>query len=183
MLLSKVDRSATRNSSASAQAASGAFPHSGPAEVGRHLAALHLPAATLLVIVGVPALAVGVALVAVSLSRSYSLSVLLLLPVGFTLMVQMASTNTLIQMMIPDDLRGRIMSVYSMMFMGMAPLGALIGGTIAHRLGAPLAVALGGCGCLAAGLVFALRLPRWRQDAQVLYRSEEAARKVPQVLQ
>jgi hypothetical protein len=72
------------------------------------------------------------------------------------------------------------MSVYSMMFMGMAPLGALMGGAFAHRLGAPLAVALGGFGCFAAGLVFAFRLPRWRQGAQSLYRSEEAARKDPQ---
>ena len=123
----------------------------------------------------------GAALMVFSLSRSFPLSVLLLLPVGFTLMVQMASTNTLIQMMIPDALRGRVMSVYSMMFMGMAPLGALMGGTLAHRLGAPLAVALGGCGCLAAGLVFAFRLPRWKQGAQSLYRSEEAARKAPLV--
>jgi hypothetical protein len=68
------------------------------------------------------------------------------------------------------------MSVYSMMFMGMAPIGALLGGTLAHHLGAPLTVALGGGGCLAAGLAFALRLPRWRQGAQRLYRFEESAR-------
>ena len=122
------------------------------------------------------AMGFGAGLVAFSLSRSFPLSVLLMLPVGFTLMVEMASSNTLIQMMIPDALRGRVMSVYSMMFMGMAPIGALIAGTLAHRLGAPLTVALGGGGCLAAGLLFALRLPRWRQGAQLLYRSEEAAR-------
>jgi hypothetical protein len=63
-----------------------------------------------------------------------------------------------------------------MMFMGMAPIGALLGGTLAHHLGAPLTVALGGGGCLAAGLAFALRLPRWRQGAQRLYRFEESAR-------
>jgi MFS family permease len=79
-------------------------------------------------------------------------------------------------MMIPDALRGRVMAVYSMLFIGMAPIGALFGGTLAHHLGAPLTVVLGGGGCLAAGLVFALRLPRWRGGAQVLYRSEEAAR-------
>jgi MFS family permease len=122
------------------------------------------------------AMGFGAALIAFALSRSYALSVVLMLPMGYTLMVQMASTNTLIQMMIPDALRGRVMSVYSMMFMGMAPIGALLGGTLAHSLGAPFAVALGGSGCLAVGLVFALRLPRWRQGAQVLYRSEEAAR-------
>ncbi len=123
------------------------------------------------------AMGFGVALIAFALSRSFPLSVLIMLPLGYTLMVQMASTNTLIQMMIPDALRGRVMSVYSMMFMGMAPIGALLGGTLAHHLGAPIAVALGGGGCLAAGLVFAVRLPRWRQGAQMLYRFEEAARK------
>ena len=122
------------------------------------------------------AMGFGATLIAFSLSRSFPLSVLIMLPVGYTLMVQMASTNTLIQMMIPDALRGRVMSVYSMMFMGMAPIGALLGGTLAHHLGAPFAVALGGGGCLAAGLAFAFRLPQWRQGAQVLYRSEEAAR-------
>jgi len=123
------------------------------------------------------AMGFGAALIAFSISRSFPLSVLIMLPVGFTLMVEMASSNTLIQMMIPDALRGRVMSIYSMMFMGMAPIGALIGGTLAHKLGAPLTVALGGGGCLVAGLIFALRLPQWKQGAQVLYRAEEAARK------
>src|ERR1035438_4198737 len=122
------------------------------------------------------AMGFGASLIAFSLSRSFPLSVLIMLPVGYTLMVQMASTNTLIQMMIPDSLRGRFMSVYSMMFMGMAPIGALLGGTLAHHLGAPLAVALGGSGCVVAGLAFALRLPRWRQGAKMLYRFEEAMR-------
>ena len=120
----------------------------------------------------------GVALVAFSLSRSYSLSAVLMLPLGFSLMVEMASTNTLIQMMIPDALRGRVMSVYSMMFMGMAPVGSLIAGTLAHNLGAPLTVALGGGGCLAVGLLFALRLPQWKRQAAALFRSEEGARTV-----
>jgi MFS family permease len=118
----------------------------------------------------------GATLIAFSLSRHLLLSALIMLPLGYTFMVQMASTNTLIQMMIPDALRGRVMSVYSMMFMGMAPIGALLGGTLAHHLGAPLTVALGGGGCLAAGLTFAVRLPTWRQGAKVLYRSEEATR-------
>ena len=126
--------------------------------------------------IGWSAMGFGAALIAFSLSRSFPLSVLLMLPVGFTMMVEMASSNTLIQMMIPDALRGRVMSVYSMMFMGMAPIGALIGGTLSHHLGAPLTVALGGGGCLAVGLLFTLRLPGWRQRAQILFRSEEAAR-------
>ena len=59
-------------------------------------------------------------------------------------MLQMACSNTLIQSMVPDALRGRVMAVYSMMFMGMAPFGALLGGAIADHVGAPIAVATGG---------------------------------------
>ena len=58
-------------------------------------------------------------------------------------MLQMASSNTLIQVMVPDALRGRTMAVYSMMFMGMAPDRALLGGALSDRLGAPITVAIG----------------------------------------
>ena len=61
----------------------------------------------------------------------------------------MASSNTLIQSLIPDAMRGRVMSLYAMMFMGMAPLGALLAGTLAARIGAPATVAAGGAICLA----------------------------------
>ena len=64
------------------------------------------------------------------------------------MMVEMASSNTLIQTMVPDNLRGRAMAVYAMMFMGMAPFGALLAGALAHRLGAPITVALGGAVCI-----------------------------------
>ena len=59
------------------------------------------------------------------------------MPVGFAMMVEMGSSNTLIQTMSPDHLRGRVMSVYSMMFMGMAPLGAVLSGVTAGPFGAP----------------------------------------------
>jgi MFS family permease len=118
--------------------------------------------------VAVSAAGFGAALIAFSLSRVFWLSALLLVPVGFGLMVQMASSNTLIQAMVPDALRGRVMAVYSMMFMGMAPFGALFAGTIAERIGAPRAVALGGVICIAAAAVFASRLPRMRGEARKL---------------
>src|SRR5579862_3009712 len=72
----------------------------------------------------------GVSLVVFAYSHSFWLSVILLLPVGYFMMLQMACSNTLIQVMVPDALRGRVMAVYSMMFMGMAPIGALLGGAI-----------------------------------------------------
>jgi MFS family permease len=110
----------------------------------------------------------GVSLILFSTSRSFPLSVVLLLPVGFTMMVQMASSNTLIQAMVPDALRGRVMAVYSMMFMGMAPFGALIAGAVAERVGAPTTIAAGGVVCIVAAGVFALRVPAHRGHARQL---------------
>jgi MFS family permease len=110
----------------------------------------------------------GVALILFSLSHVLWLSAVLLVPVGASMMVQMASSNTLIQAMVPDALRGRVMAVYSMMFMGMAPFGALFAGLVAERLGAPRTVALGGLVSVAASVVFSARLPSLRGEARQL---------------
>ncbi|MGB6404746.1 MAG: MFS transporter, partial [Candidatus Sulfotelmatobacter sp.] len=75
----------------------------------------------------------GASLIVFALSRTFWVSVILLLPVGYCMMLQMACSNTLIQVMVPDALRGRVMAVYSMMFRGMAPIGALFGGALAER--------------------------------------------------
>lgn len=95
-------------------------------------------------------------------------SAILLIPVGLFMMVQMAATNTLIQSMVPDDLRGRVMSVYSMMMMGMAPLGALLAGGISERVGAPLTVAIGGIFSILGSIWFGIRLPAIRVEARRL---------------
>jgi MFS family permease len=110
----------------------------------------------------------GAFLIVFSLSRTFWLSAVLLVPVGASMMVQMASSNTLIQSMVPDALRGRVMAVYSMMFMGMAPFGALWAGWVAERIGAPLTVATGGIVCLVGATVFGLRLPTLRSEARQL---------------
>lgn len=108
----------------------------------------------------------GVSLILFSLSRWFWLSIVLLLPVGFSMVVQMASSNTLIQAMVPDKLRGRVMAVYSMMFMGMATFGALLAGAVAQHLGAPTTVAIGGVVCLVGAAVFRLHLPALRQEVR-----------------
>jgi MFS family permease len=100
----------------------------------------------------------GLSLVLFSFSRSFWLSALLLLPVGFSMMTQMSSSNTLVQAMIPDELRGRVMSLYSMMFMGVAPIGALMAGTLAGIIGAPETIALGGIVCIVGAFVFGYKL-------------------------
>lgn len=108
----------------------------------------------------------GTFLILFSMSRTFWLSALLLVPIGFSMMLQMASSNTLVQAMVPDDLRGRVMAVYSMMFMGMAPIGALIAGSLAGFLGAPLTVALGGSICIVGSLVFGSQLDAFRHEAR-----------------
>ncbi len=110
----------------------------------------------------------GASLILFGLSRWFWISALFLLPLGFSLMVQMASSNTLIQAMVPDRLRGRVMAVYSMMIMGMAPIGAILAGVVADRFSAPLAVALGGAASIAASIIFWFRLPRLRDEAREL---------------
>ena len=125
--------------------------------------------------VAISAGAFGVALMAFSLSRAFWLSALLLVPVGTSMIVQMAASNTLIQAMVTDHLRGRVLAVYSMMFMGMAPFGALFAGWVAERIGAPHTVAAGGLVCLAAAGVFSLRLPSIRAEARELIVAQEMA--------
>jgi len=100
----------------------------------------------------------GLSLVLFSFSSTFWLSALLLVPVGFSMMTQMSSSNTLVQAMIPDELRGRVMSLYSMMFMGVAPIGALMAGTLAGYVGAPETIALGGIVCMAGAAVFGYKL-------------------------
>jgi MFS family permease len=117
----------------------------------------------------------GVSLILFSLSRSFWLSIVLMLPVGFSMIVELASSNTLIQAMVPDNLRGRVMAVYSMMFMGMAPFGALLAGSLAHSLGAPNTVALGGVMCIVGALVFGLRLSTLRIEARQMVLATQMA--------
>jgi MFS family permease len=125
--------------------------------------------------VAVAAAGFGVGLVAFSFSRVFWLSAVLLVPVGFSMMIEMGSSNTLIQSMVPDELRGRVMSVYSMMFMGMAPIGSLLAGAAAGHIGAPWTVAIGGIVCTIAAGLFAIRLPGIRVHARRLIVAQQMA--------
>ncbi len=115
----------------------------------------------------------GISVALFAVSRAFWLSALLLVPVGLSMMVQMASSNTLIQVMVPDALRGRTMAVYSMMFMGMAPFGSLLAGVLAEKIGAPETVAAGGAVCVAAALIFRARLPGLRPEARRMILANE----------
>ena len=117
----------------------------------------------------------GISMILFAFSTSFWLSVLLLLPVGYFIMLQMASSNTLIQVMVPDALRGRTMAVYSMMFMGLAPLGALLGGALSDRLGAPWTVAIGGLASVFGAWWFSRQLPKVRAEARKLIIAQSIA--------
>lgn len=104
------------------------------------------------------ALLFGVLLVAFSFSRYFYLSCLLVAFAGFCMIRQMGATNSTIQMLVSDELRGRVMALYSMMFIGMAPFGAILGGAIGGLIGAPQTVFFGGIGCILAALYFRIRL-------------------------
>jgi MFS family permease len=129
----------------------------------------------------------GTSLILFSTSRHFLLSMVLLIPVGFSMMVQMASSNTLIQSMVPDRLRGRVMALYSMMFVGMAPFGALLAGILANLMGAPMTVAIGGVVCLAGAFVFRAHLPKIRAEgrqlilAQMMAAGEPADNEAPNI--
>jgi MFS family permease len=110
----------------------------------------------------------GTCLVLFSQSRWYLASLCVLVPMGFSMMTQMASSNTLIQVMVPDRLRGRIMGVYSIVFMGMAPLGSLLCGALAERIGAPETLTIGGSIAICGAILFAINLPKIRVEARQL---------------
>jgi MFS family permease len=101
----------------------------------------------------------GAALVLFSASRSFAFSLLILAPAGFCLFYLATASNTLIQAMSPEAMRGRTIGILSMLVLGVAPFGALIAGVLAERFGAPLTVAAGGLGCIVASLACSLNLP------------------------
>lgn len=126
-------------------------------------------------IVALSALTFGLSLSVFALSRTFWLSAAVLFVVGMSMITQAASTNTLIQSMVPDELRGRVMAVYAMMFMGMSPIGALVEGALAERIGAPRTLVIGGCVCMAGAIVFNVRLPALRVVARQLIDAQRVA--------
>ena len=120
-------------------------------------------------VMAVSAIAFGVGLTAFSFSRVEWLSLAILPVVGAGMMVTMASTNTIIQTVVQEELRGRVMAFYTMAFLGTAPIGSLLAGVFADRIGAPRTILVGGLSCIAAGVWFGARLPRLRELVRPIY--------------
>ena len=108
--------------------------------------------------------AFGILLVVFSGARSFGVALLLLALVGWAMIVTTALANTMLQTLVPDELRGRVMAFYAFVFVGMAPLGAFQAGLIAEHTSAPFAIAVGGAGCLIAILLAAWRAPALRKS-------------------
>jgi MFS family permease len=111
----------------------------------------------------------GGALILFGLSHALWLSVVLMIFVGFGLMQGASVSNTIIQSLVPEEKRARVMSYYTMAFFGAAPFGSLLAGALAHRIGAPHTVMLTGACCVAGSLWFSLELPKIRAIMSPIY--------------
>jgi MFS family permease len=113
----------------------------------------------------------GTGLILFGLSRVLWFSMLMMLFTGFGMMQGMAASNTIIQTVVPEDRRGRVMSYYTMAFVGMAPFGSLLAGGLAHKLGAPHTVIITGSVVILGAIWFATRLPSIREQIRPIYQA------------
>lgn len=110
--------------------------------------------------------AFGCGLILFTLARPFWLTLFLLVIVGCGWMVVIAASNTALQTLADDHMRGRVMSLFTMMLVGMTPFGSLLAGWASDQIGAPLVVSIGGGFCALGGILFALQLPRLREAAK-----------------
>jgi MFS family permease len=111
----------------------------------------------------------GLGLIGLGLSHWFWLSMLMVFIAGMGMMQGMAASNTVIQTIVPDDKRGRVMSYYTMAFIGMAPFGSLLAGSMAHHFGAPMTVLINGIVVLIGAVWFTTRLPAVRSVIRPIY--------------
>jgi MFS family permease len=111
----------------------------------------------------------GAGLIAFALSRYFPLSLVLMVVTGLAMMMQLASSNTILQTIVDDDKRGRVMSFYTMAFIGTAPFGSLMAGELANVLGAPNTLIIGGTLCIAGAIFFAKKLPALKEMIRPIY--------------
>lgn len=111
----------------------------------------------------------GVGLIGFAMSELLWVSMLMLVITGMGMMVQMASCNTILQTIVDEDKRGRVMSFYGMAFLGILPFGSLFAGTMARLIGPSATVVTGGVACILGALIFAARLPHLRTLVRPIY--------------
>ncbi len=111
----------------------------------------------------------GLGLIGFGLSRLFLISMAAVAVAGFGMMRHLASSNTIVQTIVTEDKRGRVMAYYAMAFQGVAPFGSLAAGAIAGKIGAPRTIVIGGAMCLCGALWFAMRLPQLRRAIRPIY--------------
>jgi MFS family permease len=120
-------------------------------------------------IIGFAAITFGAGLVVFSFSRSLWLSLALMPITGGSMIIQMAGSNTILQTLVDDHMRGRVMAFFTMCFMGMIPLGSLLSGALATHIGAPRTVMCGGLICILGGATFLRARPHLRKLVEPIY--------------
>ena len=108
-------------------------------------------------------------LIGAGLARGLTISLIALAFVGLGMIVQLATSNTVLQTIVDDDKRGRVMSLYTVAFVGMSPFGSLSGGAVAHHIGVSLTFLLGGIACLGGAILFAMQIPTLRPMVLPIY--------------
>ena len=114
----------------------------------------------------------GIGIFLFSLSSTLWISLLLLAVVGCAMIVHLAAANTILQTIVDDDKRGRVMSLYVMSFIGMMPIGSLLAGVLANKIGAPRTLAISGIICLMATAFFITKLPALKRAIRPIYRKK-----------
>lgn len=120
-------------------------------------------------VLGWSAILFGLSLIGFGLSRWFWLSMILLVPTGFGMMRQIAGSNTILQTIVDEDKRGRVMSFYSMAFLGMTPFGSLLAGLLGGKIGAPATLMVCGIAVIAGGAWFFHELPKVRALTKPIY--------------
>jgi MFS family permease len=120
-------------------------------------------------IIPIAAAIFGVGLICFGLSRVLWLSMLMMLVTGFGMMQGLTGSNTIIQTLVDEKMRGRVMSYYTMAFVGMAPFGSLLSGALAHAIGAPRTIIISGIACILGGIWFTTQLKTIRKEMRPIY--------------
>ncbi len=117
----------------------------------------------------IAAIVFGIGLIAFGFSHFLWLSMLMMLVTGFGMMQGMTASNTIVQTLVDENVRGRVMSYYTMAFVGMAPFGSLLAGALAHAIGAPRTVIVSGVACILGSIWFTTRLKSIRKEMRPIY--------------
>lgn len=159
----------------------------GSAGIGALLGALYLASRKTVLGLGkrivAAACTFGLALIVFSLSKSLPLSLSMMLFSGFGMIVVMASSNTILQTIVEEDKRGRVMSFYAMAFMGTTPFGSLVAGSLASHIGPSGTLIVGGCCCIVGAFLFLWKLPVIREHVRPIYVERGIIREMPSELQ